>query len=80
MEPQAAWYGIDPIHFHGRQRQRAWNHIPVALDAGTPGAPQGEIRCRIPLFGAEDMRLCGVSRTTVQPACRLSDGSTVSLY
>jgi hypothetical protein len=80
VEPQASWYSIDPIHFHGRQRQRAWDHILSPWTPGAPGAPRGKIRCRIPLLGAEDMRFCGVSRTTIQPACRLSDGSTVSLY
>ena len=80
VEPRASWYGIDPIPFHGRQRRRAWDHILSAWTPGAPGAPREEARGRIPRLGAEDMRFCGVSRTTVQPACRLSDGSTVSLY
>ena len=78
VEPQAGWYGVDPIHFHGRQRQRAWDQILASWPARAPGTLGGE--ARIPLFGAEEMRLCGVSRTTVQPACRLSDGSTISLF
>jgi hypothetical protein len=86
IEPRADWYSIDPIHFHGRQRRRAWDHILASCAScaswmpRAPGAPRAGGRPRIPLLGAEDMRLCGVSRTTVQPVCRLSDGSTVSLY
>ncbi len=80
IEPQADWYSIDPIHFYGRQRQQAWDHILAPWLARARGAQQGEARARIPLLGSEEMRLCGVSRTTVQPVCRLSDGSTISLY
>jgi hypothetical protein len=81
VEPQEAWYGIDPIHFYGRQRRRAWDHILASWASRAPAAPRAEaFRIRIPRFGAEEIRLCGVPRATVQPACRLPDGGTVALY
>jgi len=80
VEHQAAWYGvIDPIHFHGSRRRRAWNDILAPWTGDALPAPH-PFRVRIPRFGAEEMRLCGIERTTLQPACRLPDGSTVALY
>jgi hypothetical protein len=80
VEPQAAWYGIDPIHFRGRWRRQAWDHIVEQWSLRAPDAAPGTFRVRIPPFGAEELRLFGASRHTPQPACRLSDGSTVALY
>lgn len=81
VEPQEAWYGIDPIHFHGRRRRQAWDSILASwTDRASGTSRAAAFRVRVPRLGAEDMRLCGVWRTTLQPACRLPEGSTVSLY
>jgi hypothetical protein len=72
VEPQEDWYGMDPIHFRRGQRRQAWDQIL----GGPPGGP----RLRLPLFGAEELRLFGRTRRNPQPACRLADGSTVALY
>jgi hypothetical protein len=83
VEPQAAWYGIDPIHFRRRRRRQAWDHIAAcwpALSPDRPETPPGDLRLRVPPFGAEELRLFGAVRRTIQPACRLPDGSTVALY
>jgi len=83
VEPQPAWYGIDPIHFHGRRRRHAWDHIVTQWLARVPPATDvspGTFRLRVPLLGAADLRLFGASRRTPQPACRLPDGSTVAFY
>jgi hypothetical protein len=82
VEPQTAWYGIDPIHVRRRWRREAWDHI---LSHWRLRAPQREDQkalrpLRAPLFGAEELRLFGALRRTPQPACRLADGSTVALY
>jgi len=83
VEPQAAWYGIDPIHFHGRRRRQAWDHIIAQWLARVPraiAAGPGAFRLRVPPLGAAELRLFGTLRRTPQPACRLPDGSTVALY
>jgi hypothetical protein len=80
VEPQASWYGIDPIHFRGRRRRQAWDHIVGQWPLRTPDTAPDTFRLRIPPFGAEELRLFGASRHTPQPACRLPDGSTLALY
>jgi hypothetical protein len=79
VEPQGAWYGIDPIHVRRRWRRQAWDHILSQWRLRAPREAQ-EDRLRVPLFGSEELRLFGVPRRTLQPACRLADGSTVALY
>jgi hypothetical protein len=80
VEPQAAWYGIDPIHFRGGLRRQAWDHIVEQWPLRAPDAAPETVRVRIPPFGAEELRLFGATRHTPQPACRLPDGSTLALY
>jgi hypothetical protein len=80
VEPQKAWYGIDPIHVRRLWRRQAWedilSHWPTAEREGWRAGG----RLRVPLFGSEELKLFGSLRRTPQPACRLPDGSTVALY
>jgi len=83
VEPEASWYGIDPIHLRRSRRREVWERL--ASVAGSPGspaadpvAPAGGIR--LPLLGAEELRLAGRTLRTPQPAARLADGTTVALY
>jgi hypothetical protein len=83
VEPQTAWYGIDPIHVRRRWRRQAWDHIRSHWRLRAPPGDPGALRLRAfrtPLFGSEELRLFGAPRRTPQPACRLADGSTVALY
>ena len=77
VEPEASWYGIDPIHLRRRVRREVWTRIVAPGSAGT-GPPAG--RVPIPLLGAAEVRLFGVPVRRSQPAVRLRDGTTVSLY
>ena len=83
VEPQAAWYGLDPVHLRRGARRAVWGK---ALDPwwetlpGTAKAGPGLRRWRVPVFGAEQYRLLRKERQTVQPALRFADGSTVELY
>jgi hypothetical protein len=81
LEPEAGWYGIDPIHLRRRVRREVWHRILALLSPG-PEAPQrpqaGQIR--IPLFGAAEVRLLGMILHHTQPAVRLGDGSSIALY
>jgi hypothetical protein len=78
VEPEAAWYGLDPIHLRRRGRREAWSHILPPGPAGPEPPPAGARR--LPLLAAEELRLCGITRRKDQPALRLRDGSTVALY
>ncbi|HET9210904.1 MAG TPA: hypothetical protein VFR03_10930 [Thermoanaerobaculia bacterium] len=75
VEPAAAWYGLDPIHFRWRLRREAWAHVLPA-----PSGPAPETGRRLPLLGAAESRLFGATLRRPQPAIRLADGSTVSLF
>lgn len=81
VEPEAAWYGLDPIHLHRSVRRQVWDGVlSLALpDRGAVHRPAAA-RPRIPLLGAAELRLFGISRRTSQPAVRLDDGTTVALY
>lgn len=81
LEPAADWYGIDPIHFRRGVRREAWNRV-LSLwpsDGGATGRPAPG-RIRIPLLCAAEVGLFGTTLHRSQPAVRLADGTTVSLY
>lgn len=79
VEPEAAWYGLDPIHLRRKVRQQVWHHVlSLWFPNPLPGSPCR--RPRIPWFGAEETRLGPLSLRTAQPALRLGDGTTVSFY
>lgn len=81
VKPTADWYGIDPIHLRRSLRREAWNHV-VSYWAWESQSlkPPPEDRARIPLFGAAELNLFGLTLRSSQPAKRLADGTTVSLY
>lgn len=77
VEPDASWYGIDPIHVLRRRRREVWESIlfPHPIRGG-----EGMGGLRLPLLSAAECRLAGRTIRTAQPAARLADGTTVSLY
>jgi hypothetical protein len=79
IEPEASWYGIDPIHLQRSRQAKAWDRILSSWSLPAPGGGPGR-RLRLPLLGTADARLCGVEVRTPQPARRLVDGSTLALY
>jgi hypothetical protein len=80
VEHQAAWYGLDPIHVRRHLQRQAWGSIISRWPLGPlPNSPEPRL-LRVPLFGAEEIRLFGVRRHRDQPACSLADGSTVAFY
>ena len=75
IEPEADWYGLDPIHLRRCVRREVWTR------AISPGAgPHAPTSPRIPLLGAAETRLFGLPIRRVQPALRLRDGTTVAFY
>lgn len=83
VEPEAAWYGMDPIHVRRRWRRRVWQLILDRWPLPDPNLREGRERPRpvsLPLLGAEEQHLFGLPRRHHQPACRFADGTTVALY
>jgi len=83
VEPEASWYGIDPIHLRRSRRREVWERLASLAPASLAPVLEGTAtpaRVRIPLLGAEELRLAGRTLRTAQPAAHLTDGTTVSLY
>jgi len=79
IEPQASWYGIDPIHVRRRWRRSSWDLILAQWSLHRPPS-EARTAVRLPFFGVEEMRIFGLRRRNTQPARRLTDGTTVALY
>lgn len=77
VEPEAGWYGLDPIHLRRQVRQQVWDQV---LSLWLPEPSASSRGPRIPWFCAEEVRLGPLSLRTAQPALRLGDGTTVSFY
>jgi hypothetical protein len=76
VEPEAEWYGLDPIH---PRRSRRWEIWARAIPLGPAGPPPSG-RLQIPLFAAEETRILGLSLHRLQPVVRLAEGTTVAFY
>jgi hypothetical protein len=68
------WFGSDPIHFSRSRVADAWGGI---LE---PWGEAPSAGLAVPLPAPAWRRVLGFSRTTVQPAVTLQDGTTVSVY
>lgn len=79
-----AWYGLDPIHFKRRHRTTAWSEIlaPLVGDQwGTQSPRKSWSRAAyLRSLAPAERWLLGVRSARVQPAGRLRDGTTISLY
>jgi hypothetical protein len=84
ITPRSEWYGFDPIHIKNSQIPRAWSEILASWsDAAAPPAPSRRtlgrevyLRTLLP----ERRWLLGIEQRRQQPAGRLSDGTTISLF
>lgn len=81
VEPEAGWYGVDPIHLRRSRRQEAWDRVaslwPLEPEARDRPA---HLRLPLPLLGAKETRLLGWTLRHPQPAVRSEDGTSLSLY
>jgi hypothetical protein len=90
VEPDASWYGIDPVHIRRGARDRAWgqileawsDHFAGPLMDRTPGVEHLPLPKRRALRGirAAELRLLGRKIHNPQPAGRFAEGTTVALY
>lgn len=87
VEQQTDWYGFDPIHIRKRDWPRAaatiFSRFPLEsrIDVNIPPA-QASLRRWLTLRTAapQCVRLAGITLSRSQPARRLPDGSTLSLF
>lgn len=83
VQPEASWYGIDPIHILRGRRNEVWRGILSQWTLASPGPVEGEWPARgrrLPAFGAEEFRLLGIRFARPQPALCFADGTTLSLF
>ena len=79
VEPEAAWYGLDPIHPRRSLRWQVWERVlSLWFPERTAGPPSS--RLRIPWLGVEEVRFGGLTLRRPQPVIRLKDGTSVGLY
>jgi hypothetical protein len=82
VQPRGEWFGWDPIHVRSAYRAAAWKEY-----CGAWTTPEPPSAARLPrqalglrMARVHHRRLFGRERICAQPAMRMSDGSTVSLY
>lgn len=83
VEPEATWYGLDPIHVRRRARARSWTAMLAPLAWGPParGAPPPLLEAfRLRLLRPAHRRLFGVEQVTPQPAGTSRGGTRLSMY
>jgi hypothetical protein len=79
-----AWYGLDPIHPRRRSAGEIWSRMLGELF--TPGQMAPLVRATpstslaLRRLNPECWKHFGFARRAVQPAARLSDGTTIALY
>jgi hypothetical protein len=84
VEPQAAWYGFDPIHIRWSQQSTAWSAIlstaqDVAFAAPSPGIVLPRW-INLMKLAPEQRWLLRFEQRRAQPCARLVGGSPLSLY
>ena len=76
-----SWYGLDPIHIRRARSREAWTAILAPWRPDAPSAQPAPIdRRAVRRARPEHWWLFGRPRSTPQPAARLADGTTISLY
>jgi hypothetical protein len=82
--PREEWYGFDPIHIRRAMRTAAWAELLGAWPAIEPGGvkPAGSPVSSVAVWRLRPAArtLCGRQQEFAQPALRLDDGTTISVY
>jgi hypothetical protein len=83
-EHRPGWYSFDPIHLRRRVWPQAWREILSGWSSATPlpaAAPASLRRwLRLRRLAPDRRWVFGRERRTAQPAGRLADGTTISLF
>ena len=83
IEQQSDWYGFDPIHVQRRSWPKVWQTIFSCWPEVQACAAPNRSLARwiyLTMLKPEERVLCGVQQRRTQPAARLNDGTTISLY
>jgi hypothetical protein len=85
LEPDADWFGVDPLHFRRGRRRRAWRAVLGQWRPESPSHPELPRAPRLSRLGwwaltPERWRLAGVPLGRAQPAGVLDDGTEVWRY
>lgn len=80
--PRGEWYGFDPIHIRRSRRAAAWGELVGAWGNPAPGNGTASPVSSLTLWrlSPADRTLCGRRQESPQPALRLSDGTSISVY
>jgi hypothetical protein len=80
--PRDDWYGFDPIHIRRSMRAAAWTELLGAWPDLEPGQPAESPVSSLAVWRLRPAArtLCGRRQKSAQPALRLDDGTTISLY
>lgn len=77
------WYGVDPIHIRLRHWPETWSEVLAPWNRGEPpprAAPSPARWLRLRTAVPASFRVLGCELGQSQPARRLSDGTTLSVY
>lgn len=77
VEPERAWFGLDPIHWKLARRATAWDAVAKALDLGPARLPRAP---RIEGARFETETLFGRARSATQPSGLAAGGTRISWY
>lgn len=79
VAPRPEWFGADPIHYARSRADEAWRRI-LAPWGERLGAAAPPPLARVPLPPPAERWVLGRHQTRNQPAARLSEGTTLSIY
>jgi hypothetical protein len=80
VEPPAAWYGLDTIHYRRAARSEAWRTLAACWCGGEGGPNGGRVGIRVAGARPELRTLFGIERRVSQPCVRLDGGGSVSFF
>ena len=82
VQPQADWFGLDPIHVRRRFFDVAWTTMMQPLFVGESITAKRSLGRWLAVYGlkAERYRRFGAPHTIQQPSRRLSDATSIALY
>ncbi len=83
VEPQATWYGLDPIHIRIKNLSVAWSNVLENWNDGKKIEnffPSFRRWIYLRTLRPEKRNFFGVSNGQTQPSGQFADGSTISFY
>lgn len=80
LQPDPAWFGVDPVHIRRSAFPSAWQHV-LGILTDIPAPPRSVIEgMQLYRLRPERRRLFGVEQITLQVGITLPDGGRLWLY